>query len=64
MNQHGFEVVRWETYSHAKRHTRPGLALQGLRHAFRLGNKMRFILRRPVREPGTCGATAAGARPR
>jgi hypothetical protein len=46
LTENGFEVLRWETYSHARRHSRLMLPLQRIRHVFKLGNKMRFLARR------------------
>lgn len=46
MNKHGFEVLTWETFSHVRRRGSLSYRLASLRHVFRVGNKMRFFLRK------------------
>ena len=44
MGKCGFGTLRWETYSSRKKHSSILYPIMSLRHALRVGNKMRFYL--------------------
>ena len=46
MDRHGFDVLDWETYSHFRRRGQLRYRLASLRHVLRVGNKMRFFLKK------------------
>jgi 2-polyprenyl-3-methyl-5-hydroxy-6-metoxy-1,4-benzoquinol methylase len=46
MDKHGFDVLTWETFSHFRRRGRWRYRLTSLRHVLRVGNKMRFFLKK------------------
>jgi SAM-dependent methyltransferase len=49
MGKYGFTPIAWETYSHFKKHGGLGHRIANLRHLLKVGNKMRFLLKKDER---------------